>query len=169
MESTNTAKGAKAGADSQSDVHLGRLQDAPGFLLRRANVVFRLHYAAYFKDKDLGVTPVIGSMMILIEENPGITQIELARLLKIEGSTLWQSVTRLVELEYIQRYRVETDKRAYALHLSRAGRTALRKIEEGMKIHQKALLQVLSADERTLLMDMLMRIIQRGEEILKID
>jgi DNA-binding MarR family transcriptional regulator len=153
-------------AHFDGELGLGRLENAPGFLLRRANVVFRLHYAKWFADTKLGITPVMGGMMILIDDNPGVTQIELARLLKIEGSTLWQTVTRLIELGYVQRYRPEHDKRAYALQLSRTGRLALGQIETGMRLHQNALLEALTPEERTLLKDMLLRIIRHGEAVL---
>ena len=148
---------------------LGKMLDAPGFLLRKANIVFRLHYAKYFKDSGLEVTPVMGGMLILIAENPGINQIELARLLKIEGSTLWQTVTRLVELGYVERARVPTDRRAYALTTSKKGRAAIAEIEIRMAKHQKALMGILTTEERSHFVDMLQRIIRHGETNLGLD
>ena len=148
---------------------LGRMLDAPGFLLRKANIVFRLHYMEYFKDSGLEVTPVMGGMLILISENPGINQIELARLLKIEGSTLWQTISRLVELGYVDRKRVPTDRRAFALNTSKRGQAALDEIESGMARHQKALMSILTSDERKLFVDILQRLIRHGEKNLGIE
>ena len=154
--------------DFQSTVtepRLGRLLSATGFLLRKANLVFRLHYAKYFEDSGLGITPVTGGMLILISENQGISQIELARLLKIEGSTLWQSVTKLLELGYIDRVKDPNDKRAYCLKVSKSGRAALKATFVLMEKHQAALMSVLSTDEREVLVNMLQRIIAHGESI----
>lgn len=113
----------------------------------------------------MAVTPVQCGMMILIDENPGLTQIELARLLKVEGSTLWQLVDRLLELGFIQRRRVRNDRRAFAIHLSPGGRKALRRIERGLRLHQEALLSCLTVKERAALSAMLLRVIEAGDAL----
>lgn len=144
---------------------LGRLSGSVGYLLRRASNVFTAHWSLQFEGEEVAITPVQCGMMILVDENPGLTQIELARLLRIEGSTLWQLVDRLLELGFIQRRRVRNDRRAFAIHLSPDGRKALRRFERGLRLHQDALLLCLSGKERAALSAMLLRIIEAGDRL----
>lgn len=144
---------------------LGVMAGAPGFLLRRATGVFSNHYRQDLQDAGIPVTGVQGGMLILIDENPGLTQIELARLMAVEGSTLSLSLTRLLELGYVQRYRLPEDQRAFALHLTRLGRQVRQRLDGLMARHQDAVLSKLSATERAQFIDFLQRIIARGEEL----
>ncbi len=144
---------------------IGRLAREFGYLLRRASAVFSVHWALQFAAEEAPITPVQCGMMILVDENPGLTQIELARLLRVEGSTLWQLVDRLLELGFIHRRRVPEDRRAYAIHLSQAGRKALRRYEHGSRLHKQALLECLSEKERGALAAMLTRVIEAGDRL----
>ena len=145
---------------------LGRLSDQVGYLLRRASSVFSTHWSLQFRGEEVTVTPVQCGMMILIDENPGLTQIELARLLKVEGSTLWQMVDRLLELGFIRRRRVPDDRRAFAIHLSQSGRRALQRVEKGLGLHQQGLLACLSEKERAAFSAMLLRVIEAGDRLI---
>lgn len=151
--------------DQTSPARLGRLSGQVGYLLRRASNVFSTHWSLQFGGEGAIITPVQCGMMILVDENPGLTQIELARLLKVEGSTLWQLVDRLLELGFIHRRRVPDDRRAFAIHLSRSGRRALQRFERGLRLHQQALLACLSGKERDALSAMLLRVIEAGDRL----
>jgi DNA-binding MarR family transcriptional regulator len=155
----------KAASDRVPPARLGRLSDQVGYLLRRASNVFTSHWALQFAREEMSITPVQCGMLILVDENPGLTQIELARLLKVEGSTLWQLVDRLLKLGFIRRRRVPDDRRAFAIHLSQAGRKALQRIERGLRQHQRALLACLSEAERASLTAMLTRVIDAGDRL----
>jgi DNA-binding MarR family transcriptional regulator len=165
VRSRNGRAAAKAVPDSAAEPRLGRLSGQVGYLLRRTSNVFTAHWSLQFGNEGATITPVQCGMMILVDENPGLTQIELARLLKIEGSTLWQLVNRLLELGFIVRRRVRNDRRAFAIHLSPEGRKALRRFERGLRLHQDALLSCLSAKERTALSVMLRRVIEAGDAL----
>lgn len=159
------ARAARASpADGAPAIRLGRLSEQVGYLLRRASTVFGTHFSLRFGQE---ITTVQCGMMILVDENPGLTQIELARLLKVEGSTLWQLVDRLLDLGFIQRRRVRNDRRAFAIHLSPKGRKALRRFERGLRLHQEALLACLSAKERAALAAMLLRVIEAGDRLIE--
>lgn len=152
-------------ASPAETAHLGRLSDQVGYLLRRASNVFSTHWSLQFRNEEVTITPVQCGMMILVDENPGLTQIELARLLKVEGSTLWQLVDRLLELGFIRRHRMPADRRAFAIHLSHTGRRALQRFERGLRLHQQALLACLSEKDRGALSNMLLRVIEAGDRL----
>lgn len=154
------ASGArKRTAAEARPARLGRLSEQIGYLLRRASNVFSAHWSLQFRGKEVTITPVQCGMLILIDENPGLTQIELARLLNVEGSTLWQLVDRLLKLGFIRRRRLPDDRRAFAIHLSSSGRRALQHFEEGLRLHQRALLACLPDKEQSALSAMLLRVI----------
>jgi len=145
------------------EAEIGSMADAYGYLFRRAHALFGASYNDYFAGTGLNITPVLGGMLILIDENPGLSQIELARLMRIEGSSMWQNVTRLIELGYIDRRRQEHDQRAFALDLTERGRKAVPRIKAGMLRHQRDMMSVLSDAERAQLRSMLLRLIDEGE------
>lgn len=160
------ASGArKRTAAEARPARLGRLSEQIGYLLRRASNVFSAHWSLQFRGKEVTITPVQCGMLILIDENPGLTQIELARLLNVEGSTLWQLVDRLLKLGFIRRRRLPDDRRAFAIHLSSSGRRALQHFEEGLRLHQRALLACLSDKEQSALSAMLLRVIEAGDRL----
>jgi DNA-binding MarR family transcriptional regulator len=155
----------KAKSDRISPARLGRLSEQVGYLLRRASAVFSAHWALQFEADETVITPVQCGMMILVDENPGLTQIELARLLRVEGSTLWQMVDRLLDLGFIHRRRLPDDRRAYAIRLSQRGQKALQRFERRLRLHQQALLDCLQAKERVALSAMLSRVIEEGDRL----
>lgn len=154
---------------STTEAEIGTLTGGYGHLFRRAHILFCEHYNAHFARKGVQITPVLGGMLILIDEHPGLSQIELARLMRIEGPSMWQHVARLVELGYIERQRADNDQRAFKLHLSTLGREVLARVRKGMSQHQRAMLSVLSEEERKSLKSILLRLIDHGEQLMGID
>ncbi|MFC5585364.1 MarR family winged helix-turn-helix transcriptional regulator [Nitratireductor kimnyeongensis] len=148
----------------QGEAEIGELGRQTGYLLRRASMTYTTHWMLSTRATSIaGLTPVQAGMLILIEENPGLTQIELARLLNVEGSTLWALVAKLREMGLVQRYRQPGDRRAFALHLTKQGKRALVQTTALLADHQEALLQRLTPDQRAQLNQSLKLIIAAGE------
>lgn len=150
---------------AEDAVELGELGRQTGYLLRRASTAYTTHWMLSTRATNIaGLTPVQAGMLILIEENPGLTQIELARLLNVEGSTLWALVARLREMGLVQRYRQPGDKRAFALHLTKHGKRAFVQTSALLADHQEALLKRLTSVQRQTLNDALKLIISTGSQ-----
>lgn len=160
------ARSPQRSGSSPTATEIGTLTGGYGHLFRRAHILFCDHYNAHFAKEGIQITPVLGGMLILIDEHPGLSQIELARLLRIEASSMWENVARLIELGYIERRRAAKDRRAYTLHLSAHGCEILARVLEGMRQHQRVLLSVLSEKERKSLSSMLLRLIDHGEQLM---
>lgn len=160
------ARSLQRSGSSPTSTEIGTLTGGYGHLFRRAHILFCNHYNAHFAKEGIQITPVLGGMLILIDEHPGLSQIELARLLRIEAPSMWENVARLVDLGYIERRRAENDRRAFALYLSAHGREVLARVLEGMRQHQRVLLSVLSEQERERLSSMLLRLIDHGEQLM---
>ncbi|MFT8243793.1 MarR family winged helix-turn-helix transcriptional regulator [Roseomonas sp. BN140053] len=150
-----------AGAGSVAPV-----RDLVGFQLRRAHTLFALHWQSVFREEKHHVTPMQGGMLLAIESNPGLTQAALARLMDVEGPTLLQSVDRLEGNGLIRRVRRADDRRAYALQLTPAGEEALLAVKRFVPLRESELLVDLSAEERATLLDLLQRVVRRGQDVL---
>jgi DNA-binding MarR family transcriptional regulator len=137
-----------------------------GFRLRRLQGLFVAHWAAWFRELGLAVTPVQGGILLLIDENPGLTQIALARLLRIEPPSLVQALNPLIETGLVERSRAAHDGRAVALHLSRAGREAVETVRRETPAQEADAQSSLSAEERTALLALLDKALASAEEAL---
>ncbi|MGI9412505.1 MAG: MarR family winged helix-turn-helix transcriptional regulator [Hyphomicrobiales bacterium] len=133
------------------------LRSVMGFGVRRLHGLFVAGWARHFRGLGIDVTPMQGGALLLLEENPGISQNALARLLGIEPPTLAQTLNPLVEAGYVQRYDAPRDRRAVALHLTRSGRDLTRAIQSELPDHEADILSVLPEEDRATLLRLIDR------------
>ena len=119
-----------------------------GFKVRRLHGLIQSGWAEWFAGYDLRLTPMQGGMLILVSDNPGLTQTGLAGLLGIEPPTLSQSISPLLERGLIERRKVNGDKRAHALHLTKVGADAVALVRREIPRHEKAVLERLNPGEQ---------------------
>ncbi|MCH5375293.1 MAG: MarR family transcriptional regulator, partial [Planctomycetes bacterium] len=96
-------------------------------------------------------------------ENAGLTQIALARLLKVEAPTLQQALTPLIATGLVERTRSKSDGRAFALRLTRKGQETAAVIAAESRRHEADLLSGLTEKERTQLLALLEKALASGE------
>ncbi len=147
-------------------------EDAPtilngllGFQLRRAHTLFALHWQHGFRDQPVRITPVQGGMLLVIDSRPGLSQVELARVMDVEGPTMVQAVDRLEANGLVQRIRRVEDRRAYSLQLTEAGDAALGAVKAFVPHRETELLCDLSEDEREVLLSLLKRVVRRAHVV----
>jgi len=138
------------------------LRDLLGFQLRRAHMLFALHWQLSFREQPVPITPVQGGMLLLIGHWPGLSQVALARMMDVEGPTLVQAIDRLEENGLVERIRRVDDRRSYALNVTLAGRTVLDAVETFVPQRESELLDDLSEEERATLLDLLKRVVRRS-------
>ena len=136
-----------------------------GFQLRRAHMLFAEHWALGFQDQPLRVTPMQGGMLLSIRQRPGITQAALARLMDVEGPTLLQALDKIEQAGLVQRSRVLSDRRSFALHLTASGQRVVEAVERFLPHREGELLTDLSEAERAVLLDLLQRVVRRGRTV----
>ena len=95
------------------------------------------------------------AILSMLERRPGLSQADVARLIKVERMTAGINVKRCVERGLIVRETVPGDRRRYALRLTDAGRAALHAIRERIPLHEERLAQRLTAAERRQLIALL--------------
>ena len=94
-----------------------------GYRLRRAQLKVFQRFLRVF-DK-LNLRPVEYSVLVLIADNPGRKQTEIAEALGIKRANFVALVHEIEERGFVERRPAADDKRANALHLTKAGRTFL--------------------------------------------
>jgi DNA-binding MarR family transcriptional regulator len=139
-----------------NDADIGGIADIVGFHIRLAHAAVLRHFTETFSDLELTQKQV--SVLWLVDDHPGISQIEVGRRLRMDRATTMTIVNRLQEREFLRRERSESDGRKQALHLSDAGRTALDRAKGCIADHEAWLKSRFGPDEVKKLVEMLARI-----------
>jgi MarR family transcriptional regulator, lower aerobic nicotinate degradation pathway regulator len=111
----------------------------------------------------LGLRPKHFALMNLADLSEGSSQQQLGHKLGLDSSGLVSVIDDLEAQGLVERRRDAADRRRYAIHLTRAGRTKLSRAREAVKLRADELLAPLSEDERKTLHDLLARVAAAGE------
>lgn len=141
--------------DNEDD-DIGGIADIVGFHIRLAHAAVLRHFTEAFSDLELTQKQV--SVLWLVDDHPGISQIEVGRRLRMDRATTMTIVNRLQERDYLRRERSESDGRKQALHLSDEGRGALERAKACIGEHEGWLKARFTPDEVKKLVEMLARI-----------
>jgi MarR family transcriptional regulator, temperature-dependent positive regulator of motility len=101
------------------------------------------------------ITVTMLAILSVLDRRPGLSQSELARMIKVERMTAGLSARRCVEKGLVVRETAPGDRRRYALRLTDAGREELAAIRKRIPHHEEQLAQRLSAAERRQLIALL--------------
>ena len=140
--------------DNEDDI--GGIEDIVGFHIRLAHASVYRHFTETFVDLDLTQKQV--SVLWLVDDHPGISQIEVGKRLRMDRATTMTIVNRLQERGFLRRERSESDGRKQALFLTDEGRDALGHAKSCIAEHEAWLKSRFSPDEVKNLVEMLARI-----------
>jgi len=137
------------------------LEDQIGFQLRLAQL-------AVFADlidalKLLDVRPADMSALLLISENPGMRQHVIGDRLKMARPNVVALVDTLETKKFVERRVDDTDRRAYHLHLTKAGANMVKQTLQVQNEHRTRLLTALDGVDVENLMLGLRRMAMLGE------
>lgn len=96
--------------------------------------------------------------LVLIVDNPGLRQSQLAEAMDIERPNLVVIVDELERRDLINRDRLESDRRAYALHATPAGRDLCAAAVAAVAAHEAALLGGIGREALSAAMEVMRRI-----------
>ena len=117
-----------------------------GYQMKRAFNVMKADLARVLEPSGLRMTTY--SALVLIDSNPRIRQSELAQMLAMERPNMVLVLDDLEQGGWITRERVETDRRAYALMATLAGKRLCAKLKAANLKAEESRLQHLTSDER---------------------
>lgn len=148
--------GASPARPRGARLELGYLGDHIGYVVRRAQL-------AIFKDfiktlSPVDIRPAQYSVLIVIDQNPGLTQAELGRALAIKRANLVGMLNELERRKLARRVASPRDKRSHALHLTANGRQMLARFHRLALEHEKRATRALDAAEKRQLLDLLGRV-----------
>ena len=132
------------------------LRQFTGYHMKRAYNVLRSDLARCLEPFGLRITTY--STLNLIVENPGVRQSELALALDIERPNMVVILDDLEQRGWVDRRRVETDRRAYALYATLSGQRVCKKAIAADRASEGRLLKHLNAQERETLLQALNKI-----------
>jgi DNA-binding MarR family transcriptional regulator len=101
----------------------GATSSVIGYRLRRAQLSVFQRFLDVFAE--LNIRPAEYSVLVLIADNPGRKQTEIAEVLGIKRANFVTLVHGLEARDLVERRASEGDKRANALHLTRTGKAFL--------------------------------------------
>ncbi|HEY7609719.1 MAG TPA: MarR family transcriptional regulator [Alphaproteobacteria bacterium] len=156
----NGEEGAGPGAARRpqcgGDVDLGVLPEHIGYVVRRAQL-------AIFKDfiqtlARVDIRPAQYSTLIVIGQNPGLTQAALGRALAIKRANLVGMLNELERRKLARRVASPSDRRSHALYLTGAGRQMLARFQRLALEHEKRATRTLDPAEKRTLLELLTRV-----------
>lgn len=96
----------------------------------------------------LQLTPKQTALLWLAEENPGIAQVDVARVLRVDRATMLAITNKMVKRGFVNRGEARHNEgpggRRIGLHLTSAGRAALAEAKAGIARHEARMKQGIS-------------------------
>jgi len=139
--------------------HLG---DVATHLLRRAHFVAEELFAQEFAQES--ITPRQKAALVVLYQNPGISQNALADKLFMDRNTVAEMVKRMAASGLMNRRPSATDQRAYELHLAPQGAALLDRVMPRDIALERMLLERLPAEYRPLFIKCMRLIIEQPTE-----
>lgn len=138
------------------DGDIGEINEIVGFHIRLAHGACYRHFTETFAELELTQKQV--SVMWLVSDHPGISQIDLGQRLRMDRATTMTIVNRLQARHYLRREKSPTDGRKQALFLNPEGEAALIEAKRAIREHENWVKSRFSEAEVRTLVDLLARI-----------
>lgn len=134
-----------------------QVDERPGHLIRRLQQISLALFMEQAKEFD--VTPVQYAAIFAVNNHPGIDQTALSNIIAFDRSTIGDVVNRLEKKKLIKRRDGAADRRTKSLYITPAGRRLIGDIEPAVAATQRLILAPLKAEERSIFMRMLKRLV----------
>jgi DNA-binding MarR family transcriptional regulator len=129
-----------------------------GYLLSRLGTLGQRHFAQ--RIGELGLTPRMWGALNVLDAEGALTQHALGVCVGMDPSSMVATIDELETRGLVERHRHPQDRRAYALHVTDAGRETLAAGRRVARQAQEELLGPLNPDERAQLHALLLRLAQ---------
>lgn len=137
-------------------IDFGILNELIGYRLRRAQLVFFNNFA--LACNDLGISPGLFGVLVIVARNPGLTQTAIAQALGNDRSAMVAAVDKLEKMDLVERRPSQKDRRSYALYLTTHGEEYYQVIEARVQQHEADFYDLLKDGEKEWLIDILSRL-----------
>lgn len=142
---------------------LGELERIIGFHISLAEVAIKAHFQRNYGDA-LGLTQKQIAVLWLVDSCPGIIQVDLARLLRVQRATISAVVNILTARGLMSRAGPgPEDARHVPLELTQEGRRVLAEAKGGIERHENWVKQHLTAAEQKTVISLMGKLYRDGE------
>lgn len=135
------------------------LDDLIGYAVRRAQISIYEDFTASLADE--GITPQRFSSLVIIENNPGISQTRLSEVMGIARSGVVAIIDKFEDAGLVER-QASGDRRSYNLRLTKEGQKQVRRYKKAVQEHDNRIAAVLNASEKEQLRSLLSKICMRS-------
>jgi DNA-binding MarR family transcriptional regulator len=139
-----------------SPLDQSRLTHLVGYAASRASIELKKTFARHLGP--LGLKAVEFSILVLVASNEQVNQKQLGMALDVSAPNMAITLDRLAERGWIERVRATHDRRAQLIRLTDAGRELVKRAERIAQTMEHPALKPLSAAERALLIELLMKV-----------
>jgi len=143
----------RRGPDDDRPIDLERLPQAIGYALRRAQLAVFQDFIRSLAPVD--IRPAQFAVLTVIAANPGLRQSQVSDALGIKRANFVAMLDELERRGLAQRTRVPADRRAYALHLTAAGKSLVTQMNQLHCEHEQRLAEPLGANGKRQLLALL--------------
>ena len=112
----------------------------------------------------IGISSKDYNIFLTIEENPGCTQVFLAKKRRVERSLLTRIINKYSKMGYIERQENEHNKSAYSLYLTDQGRLIAQQIRQRITELNLSLFEAYTEQQYTDLLALLAIAIKKMED-----
>jgi len=146
-------------AEPEDAIDIRPLPDAVGYMLRRAHLVVVKNFMTVCADLD--IRPAQYGILTVIENNPGLKQIDVSVALGIKRTNMVALIDMLEKRDLVRRVTVRSDRRSYALHLTQKGKAFMSKLRSRVARHEEEVAAALGASGRAQLVSQLRALLRR--------
>jgi DNA-binding MarR family transcriptional regulator len=150
-----------------ANIDIAPLPDAIGYMLRRAHLVVVKNFMTVCADLD--IRPAQYGILTVIENNPGLKQIDVSLALGIKRTNMVALIDALQKRRLVRRVTVKSDRRSYALHLTPKGKALMSKLHVRVAKHEQEVTAALGSQGREQLVSQLRVLLKRLPPIVSDD
>ena len=147
-------------AEASPPIHLERLTRLAGYLIRQAQLWVFQDFNETLAPLD--IRPVQYSILSVIRDNPGLSQMALSQVLGIVRSGVVPMLDGLESRKLLKRAGSVTDRRSHALHLTAEGNLLLNRADALVEQHESRLIAKVGSRGHKQLLDILKVFGKRG-------
>jgi MarR family transcriptional regulator, temperature-dependent positive regulator of motility len=137
----------------------------PGYLIRRLQQVSMALFVEEAAARGADLTPVQYAALIGIAAYPGIDQASLAGLIACDRATIGGVLDRLEVKRLISRSASSRDRRMRVMSIAGTGRALVKRLAPAIARTQERILAPLSAEERTIFVLLLTKLVGANENV----
>lgn len=142
------------------DLSFGPLEDIIGLHISLANAAILQDFRRELEA--LALTQKQTSLLWLVGDNPGVSQVDFARLFRIDRATMMGITNALARRGLIERRAMASHRRRRGLHLTPAGVEVLAEAKRRVAAHEAWVTQRFTPSERALIVSLMARLYADG-------